>query len=104
MVAIGVSRAVSDSFGFHDRLQAARILMKESGQINQDVVNSLGRDILQKFAFCGTPEHLFDFIRALEEMGFGSIVFGPPQGIRKQGVEILVNAKSTYVTDQGGRY
>jgi hypothetical protein len=38
-------------------------------------------------------------MKALEKMGFASIVFGPPQGIRKQGVEILVKAKSTYDID-----
>jgi alkanesulfonate monooxygenase SsuD/methylene tetrahydromethanopterin reductase-like flavin-dependent oxidoreductase (luciferase family) len=99
MVAIGLSRVVSESFGFHDRLQAARVLMKEHGQFNKDVVNSLGSEILRRFAFCGTGEQLRDYMKTLEKMGFGSIVFGPPQGMRNNGVEILVNAKSTYHMD-----
>jgi hypothetical protein len=99
MVAIGLSRVVSDSFGFHDRLQVARVLMKEHGQIDMEVVNSLGSELLQRFVFCGTSEQLRVFMKALEKMGFASIVFGPPQGIRKQGVEILVKAKSTYDID-----
>ncbi|MHA1965071.1 MAG: LLM class flavin-dependent oxidoreductase [Candidatus Thorarchaeota archaeon] len=99
MVAIGLNRIVSDSFGFHDRLQTAKILMKEHGQINMDVVNSLGSEILQRFAFCGTSEQLRIYMITLEKMGFASIVFGPPQGIRKHGVEILVKAKSVYGLD-----
>lgn len=99
MVALGLSRVVSDSFGLQDRIQAARVLMKKHGQINMDVVNSLGREILQRFAFCGTFAQLRNYMKALEKMGFASIVFGPPQGIRKQGVEILVKAKSNYDMD-----
>ncbi|MBY8998437.1 MAG: LLM class flavin-dependent oxidoreductase [Candidatus Thorarchaeota archaeon] len=99
MVAIGLSRVVSNSFGLLDRIQAARILMKEHGQINMDMVNSLGSEILQRFAFCGTSEQLRNYMKTLEKIGFTSIVFGPPQGIRKRGVEILVKAKSTYGMD-----
>jgi len=99
MVAIGLSRVVSSSFGLLDRIQAARVLMKEHGQINMEVVNSLGREVLQKFAFCGTSEQHEKYMRTLEKMGIASIVFGPPQGIRKQGVEILVKAKSNYDMD-----
>ena len=96
MVAIGLSR---DSFGLLDRIQTARLLMKEHGQINMEVVNSLGREVLQRFVFCGTSEQLSSYMKALEKMGFASIVFGPPQGIRKKGVEILVKAKSKYDMD-----
>ena len=99
MVAIGLSRVVSDSFGLLDRIQTARLLMKEHGQINMEVVNSLGREVLQRFVFCGTSEQLSSYMKALEKMGFASIVFGPPQGIRKKGVEILVKAKSKYDMD-----
>jgi alkanesulfonate monooxygenase SsuD/methylene tetrahydromethanopterin reductase-like flavin-dependent oxidoreductase (luciferase family) len=99
MVAIGLSRVVSESFGFHDRLQAARVLMREHRQLNMEVVNSLGSEILRRFAFCGTSEQLRDYIKALEKMGFASIVFGPPQGIKNHGVEILVKVKSTYHID-----
>ena len=99
MVAIGLSRVVSDSFGLLDRIQTARLLMKEHGQINMEVVNSLGREVLQRFVFCGTSEQLSSYMKALEKMGFASIVFGPPQGIRKKGVEILVKAKSNYDID-----
>lgn len=99
LVAIGLNRIVSDSFGFLDRIQAAKVLMKEHGQINMEVVNSLGNEILQRFAFCGTSDQLCNYMNALDKMGFASIVFGPPQGIRKQGVEILVKAKSNYDMD-----
>ncbi len=99
MVAIGLSRVVSNSFGFQNRLQTARGLMKEHGQMRMDVVNSLGSEFLQRFAFCGTSEQLHVYMKALEKMGFTSIVFGPPQGIRQHGVEILVNAKSIYYAD-----
>ena len=94
MVAIGLGRVVSDSFGFKDRLQVARDLMKEHGQINMKIVNSLGSELLQRFAFCGTSEKLREYMKALEELGISTVVFGPPQGIRKSGVKTLVEAKT----------
>jgi len=99
MVAIGLSRVVSTAFGFQDRLNEARVMMRERGQIDQEVVKSLGTEILHRFAFCGTSEQLRDYIQTLEKMGFASIVFGPPQGIREYGVETLVKTKSVYDMD-----
>jgi len=94
MVAIGLSRVVSKSFGLLDRIQTARVLMKKHGQINSEVVNTLGKEALQRFAFCGNSEELSNYMKALEKMGFETVVFGPPQGVRKKGVDILVSAKS----------
>lgn len=95
MVAIGLSHTVSDSFGLREHIGRARVLMKERGQIDADVMAALGKETLQRFAFCGTSERLNEYIKELEKIGINSIVFGPPQGIRKKGVEILVRAKST---------
>ena len=94
MVAIGLNSKVSESFGLRDQIEAARRLMKIRGRIDVEVVKSLRKDILQRFAFCGTREQLADYMKALEKLGISRIVFGPPQGIRKNGVKILVNAKS----------
>lgn len=96
MVALGLGSAVSESFGIRDQIEAARNLLKKRGQIDLGIVKSLGNEILQRFAFCGTSEHLSDYIKTLEGLGISSIVFGPPQGIRKRGVDILVQAKSVY--------
>ncbi len=94
MVAIGLNRTVSESFGLLDQLNAARVLVRERGSLDSEVVKSLGKDVLERFAFCGTTEHLRDYVKALEELGISSVVFGPPQGVRKKGTEILVDAKS----------
>jgi hypothetical protein len=94
MVAIALNRTVSKSFGLLDRISAARVLVRERGNIDSEVVKSLGKDVLERFAFCGTIEHLRDYVKALEELGISSVVFGPPQGVRKKGTEILVDAKS----------
>ena len=96
MVAIGLSRVVRETFGLSDRIEAAQKLLKNRGQIDGEVVKLLGKEILQRFAFCGTAEQLAVFMKALEELGVSLAVFGPPQGVRKKGVDILVKAKSAY--------
>ena len=96
MVAIGLSNVVSESFGIRDQIDTARSLVKKRGEIYSGVVKSLGKEILQRFAFCGTSEQLSDYMKSLEGLGISSVVFGPPQGIRKDGVDILVQAKSAY--------
>ena len=68
--------------------------MNERGKIDLEVVKILGEGILRRFAFCGSKEHLREYMKKVDEMGVSSVVFGPPQGIRKKGVEILVDAKS----------
>jgi hypothetical protein len=94
MVAIGLNSKVSETFGLGDQITAARNLMKQRGGIDIEVVKSLGKEILQRFAFCGTSEQLSKYMVDLERLGISSVVFGPPQGIRKNGVKILVDAKS----------
>ncbi len=96
MVAIGLSSAVSEAFGLRQQIEIARGLMKERGRIDSEIVKSLGKETLQKFAFCGTIEQLGEYMKALEKMDITSVVFGPPQGLRKNGVDQLVNAKTTY--------
>ncbi|MHA2425701.1 MAG: LLM class flavin-dependent oxidoreductase [Candidatus Thorarchaeota archaeon] len=95
MVAIGLSNKVSEAFGLQDQTKSARNLVKQRGRIDIEVVELLGKEILQRFAFCGTIEQLADYINDLEKLGISSVVFGPPQGIRKNGVKVLVEAKSS---------
>lgn len=94
MVAIGINNVVSELFGFRDKIEAARGSMKKRGRIDSGVVKLLGREILQKFVFCGPGEQLKEYLIELEKIGISSVVFGPPQGIREDGVEILVDVKS----------
>lgn len=95
MVAIGLNNTVSEVFGLREQIEIARGLMKERGRIDSEVVKSLGKDILQKFAFCGTIEQLGEYLKALEKVEISSVVFGPPQGLGKSGVDRLVKAKTT---------
>ncbi|MFW9974470.1 MAG: LLM class flavin-dependent oxidoreductase [Candidatus Thorarchaeota archaeon] len=94
MVAIGLSKAVSELFNLHDKISIARGLLRKRGRVDSDIIRTLGKEILQRFAFCGTTEQLIDYLKALEELNISSVVFGPPQGTRKNGVDVLVEAKS----------
>lgn len=96
MVAIGMSKAVRKRFGLGERIDAARELLKNRGQIDAEIVKSLNKETLQRFAFCGTIDQLVEYMKALEELGVTSTVFGPPQGTRKSGVDDLVIAKSAF--------
>ncbi|MFW9787328.1 MAG: LLM class flavin-dependent oxidoreductase [Candidatus Thorarchaeota archaeon] len=93
MVAIGLSSVVSEAFGIRDRIEAARKVLKKSGQIDSEVIKTLGSEVLRKFAFCGPSEQLEVYMKTLEKLSISSIVFGPPQGVRKQGVQTLASAK-----------
>lgn len=95
-VAIGLSNKASEFFGFRDKIETARRLMAEKGQLDLEVVKLLGREILHRFAFCGTNNQLIDYLKTLVELGISSAVFGPPQGIRKSGVDSLVKAKVSF--------
>ncbi len=96
MVAIGLSSRVSEFFGFRDKIETARGLMAEQGRLDLEVVKSLGSEILHRFVFCGPSDKLFGYLKALGELGISSAVFGPPQGIRRSGVDSLVKAKAYF--------
>jgi hypothetical protein len=93
MVATGLNRKVSETFGFRDKINTARNLLKKKGRIDMDIANSIGRDVLKRFALCMVSDQLQEYLKTIERMGISSIVFGPPQGIREKGVDLLVEAK-----------
>jgi hypothetical protein len=93
MVALGLNSKVSEKFGFRDKIDAARSLLKGKKRIDMDTANSIGRDVLKRFALCMTSDQLQEYLKTIEGMGISSIVFGPPQGIREKGVDFLVEAK-----------
>ena len=94
MVAIGLGKSVADQFGLSSSLNEARTLLKKRGEINKEVVAAIGDDILKRFAFCGTQEQLKEYTNELEKIGYLNVVFGPPVGMSKKGVENLLSAKN----------
>lgn len=94
MVAIGLGRTVADIFDLNSSLKDARTLLKNRGEIDIEVVAAVGDDILKRFAFCGTPEQLQEYIKELGKIGFTDVVFGPPIGVSKKGVENLISVKA----------
>ncbi len=93
-VAIGLGRTVAELFDLSSSLKDARTLLKERGKIDNEVVAAVGDDVLKRFAFCGTREQLQEYTKELEKIGFTNVVFGPPIGMSKKGVENLVSAKT----------
>ena len=93
MVALGLNSKVSETFGFRDKIDTARSLMKGKKRIDMDIASSIGRNVLKRFALCMANDQLQEYLKTIEGMGISSIVFGPPQGIRERGVELLVKAK-----------
>ncbi|MHA2359325.1 MAG: LLM class flavin-dependent oxidoreductase [Candidatus Thorarchaeota archaeon] len=93
MVAIGLGRTVANLFELGSSLKTARMLLKERGGIDKDVVAAVGDDILKRFAFCGTQEQLQEYTEDLEKIGYTNVVFGPPIGMSKKGVENLISVK-----------
>ena len=93
MVAVSLNRRVSKHFGLFNKIDAARVQLKKQGHLDLQIAELLGSETLQRFVFCGTEEELVSYVKALGNLGISSAVFGPPQGIRKRGVESLVRAK-----------
>ncbi|MFW9793493.1 MAG: LLM class flavin-dependent oxidoreductase [Candidatus Thorarchaeota archaeon] len=96
MVAIGLGRSVADRFSLSSSLKKARNLLKERGEIDNDVVATIEDSVLKRFAFCGTQSQLREYVKELEEIGFENIVFGPPIGLSKKGVESLADTKKKF--------
>jgi hypothetical protein len=94
MVAIGLGKSVADEFGLSSSLDGARKLLKEHREINEEVIAAVGEEILKRFAFCGTQEQLKEYTNELEKIGYLNVVFGPPVGMSKKGVETLLSAKN----------
>jgi 5,10-methylenetetrahydromethanopterin reductase len=92
-VAIGLGRTVVELFNLSSSLKDARTLLKERGRVDNEVVAAVGDNILKRFAFCGTREQLHEYTKELEKIGFTNVVFGPPIGMSKKGVENLVSTK-----------
>ncbi|MFW9806380.1 MAG: LLM class flavin-dependent oxidoreductase [Candidatus Thorarchaeota archaeon] len=93
MVAVGLNKKASKQFGLYDKVKDARLqLMKKSG-FDMEIAEILGSDVLRRFAFCGDAARLVGYLKILEEKGISFTVFGPPQGIRKEGVETLVRIR-----------
>jgi hypothetical protein len=94
MVAIGLGKSVADKFGLSSSLREARKQLKQSGRIDNDVIAALDDDVLKRFAFCGTVEQLRAYVNELDTVGYSNVVFGPPIGLSRKGVENLVTAKT----------
>lgn len=95
MVAVGLGKSVAEHFGLSSVLKDARLLLKERGRIDSEVINSLGEEVLKKFAFCGSVKQLQEYVLELKSIGFTNVVFGPPIGLSRKGIEKLTLAKST---------
>jgi alkanesulfonate monooxygenase SsuD/methylene tetrahydromethanopterin reductase-like flavin-dependent oxidoreductase (luciferase family) len=91
MVAIGLGRTVSDHFGLTSSLKRARMLLREKGRIDNEVIAALDNEVVKRFAFCGTTEQLREYVKELDAIGFTKVVLGPPIGISRTGVEKLVS-------------
>ena len=93
MVALGLNSKTSEIFGLRNKIETARRILKKKGRIDMEVASSMGREVLKRFSLCIASDQLGEYLKTIEGMGISSVVFGPPQGIRKNGVDILVEAK-----------
>jgi len=94
MVALGLGKVAANQFGMSESLGEARSLLKKRRKIDADVIAALGEDILKRFGFCGSVGQLQEYVRKLEGIGYTNVVFGPPIGLSRKGVENLVLART----------
>lgn len=92
VVALGVSQSILKKYGLKERLQPAINEMRENG-FTDDIVDRIDQDILNKFCLCGSIETANQRLKELQEIGVDMVVFGPPQGASRKGVERIVRAK-----------
>jgi len=92
VVALGLSHSIMRRFGLIDDLQPALEKMKKQG-LTKEVVEMIDKNILSRFSLCGSVESTIEKIIGYQRMGVDMVVYGPPQGSTRRGVDDLVKAK-----------
>ena len=95
MVAIGLAKLPQDEFEIRDELDAGLRKVSETGRIGEDVMMSIGNSTLCRFALCTDGAALNSYLKRLEKLGVGLVVFGPPLCTSSEGLNILIDAKNT---------
>jgi hypothetical protein len=56
----------------------------------------MGVNLLKRWALYSTPEGTVGYVRSLEEMGIGRIVFGPPMAHSSKSIDFLLESLDLY--------
>ncbi len=90
IVALGAPKALLQEFGLEDIIAKARSVRANNGKLSQEVLNTIGLDIIHRWGFFTTPEKIEGSLAALSAHGVNSIVFGPPLSHNKVSASLLI--------------
>ena len=93
VVALGLSPAMMKRFNLYEALLPALSLFRERGKVDESVIQLLDQSIIDRFCVCENLEGVCNRVLQFETLGVTIIVFGPPQGSNREGVNQLVQAK-----------
>lgn len=96
IVALGVSASTRKRFELNQKLQPALSLLKERGNIDEGVINSIDQTVIERFCICDTPEGVSSRVLQYGNLGVNLVVFGPPLGATLDGVKQLIEAKRIF--------
>jgi len=96
IVALGVSSSTRKRFGLDQMLRPALSLLKERGNIDENVINLIDQTVIDRFCVCETPEGVSSRVLQYRALGVSLVVFGPPLGATLAGVKQLINAKRIF--------
>lgn len=96
VVALGLVRSVAIKFGIEAKLTKVRELVRTKGAIDDEVIESFGEDLVQKFGLCGDSKIINAFLEEMEQIEVDSVVFGPPLGTKLTQVQKLVEELTSF--------
>lgn len=93
MVALGLTRSVWDEFGLESSLRAGQRALRESGSLDDAVIDVIGNETLHRFSVYMSVSELCEYIEDLQRRGINLVVFGPPLCKEPSGIDQIIEAR-----------
>lgn len=92
MVAVGLAKKPREEFQVAEHVDAGLRARLATGKLGEDTMNAIGDGTLCRFALCANEDDLNSYLRQLDGLGIGLVVFGPPLCTSSEGLEMLIGA------------
>lgn len=90
VIALGAPKALLKEFNIERSVEAARRIRHVKGKLNDQVLNALGTEMIQRWGLHTTPNKVNGYVTQLACLGVKSLVFGPPLSNNIESAKLLV--------------
>ena len=94
IVALGAPKKLLQEFDLFDNLNAAQLMFRKRGAIDNEILSLLDKEIVRRFGLFGTVSSVSDYIKMASHSGLDSLILGPPASGNMQGVVELLNSRT----------